>query len=245
MAVTGVTNNYSTYTEHANPIEKTAGKTTEQNKTGKNDEVNNRKEASKDPVSDYYNYLRDNYSILKSGDVNISRGYLQKCIDDPEEAENLENTLKSLPDSMRRSYEHAKASANAIGAHLTYYRRSVSIHSDGSMSSVSVGVIESGPGAARKEKELEKARKKAEEKREKEKLEEKKRKEAAEEKKRLEKAEQEQIIQENLEAASTPDANVLDLSMEFVEVSSELEAMAVLQNNIPNDAYHDSIDVIG
>ncbi|MDR1699959.1 MAG: DUF6033 family protein [Lachnoclostridium sp.] len=236
MAVTGVTNNYSAYTNYMQDTKRTS----ERDKTEKSGEVSDSKEVSKDTTADYYNYLLDTYSILKSGDVNISSSYLQECVDNPKAAKQLEDSLKNLPDIIQEDYEKAKASAHALGDHLTYYKQSVNINSDGSMSYNAVGISESGPDAADKEKKLEEERKKAKEKSEKEHIEEKK-----EEEKRIERKKQEEVLLEKSEGASLSDSNIRDLSTEFVQVSSEFEAITVLQNSIPKDMYHNPIDIVG
>lgn len=47
-------------------------------------------------VSDYYSYLRENYDVVKNGDVTIAGEYLKQCSSDSKKADELENFLKDI-----------------------------------------------------------------------------------------------------------------------------------------------------
>lgn len=47
-------------------------------------------------VSDYYSYLRENYGVVKNGDVTIAGEYLKQCSSDSKKADELEHFLKDI-----------------------------------------------------------------------------------------------------------------------------------------------------
>ncbi|MCM1223284.1 MAG: hypothetical protein NC548_53410, partial [Lachnospiraceae bacterium] len=67
-------------------------------------------------VSAYQAYLKDKYPCLSASDykVTISPAYLEKCIKNPKEAEELEKSLEHLP----ISHQNMTASWKALGARV-------------------------------------------------------------------------------------------------------------------------------
>lgn len=117
MAITGIGSNYN------NVYESTY--TSQKNEAAKKPET--------DSVSDYYSYLQKKYDCVKNGNVAISGSYLKECANNPEKAKELEKNLAIYKESYKRGYESAKANAKTIGARLTNYSESWSIHSTGNI----------------------------------------------------------------------------------------------------------------
>ena len=67
-------------------------------------------------ASEYYAYLKDKYPCLTAPDykVTISPVYLEKCVNNPKEAEELEKNLAHIP----ASKQYFTALWNALGAKL-------------------------------------------------------------------------------------------------------------------------------
>lgn len=81
-----------------------------------NKKVEKKTEDKYASVSAYQAYLKDKYSCLSAPDykVTISPAYLEKCIKNPKEAEELEKNLAHIP----VSHQMAKAFWSAQGARV-------------------------------------------------------------------------------------------------------------------------------
>ena len=95
MAVTGLSSAYANVYEsrYTSSKEEVTGKQEAEQAAGK-------KYAN---ASEYYAYLKDKYPSLTAPDykVTISPVYLEKCIKDPKEAEELEKNLAHIPITKR------------------------------------------------------------------------------------------------------------------------------------------------
>ena len=108
MAVTGLSSAYGNVYEsrYASSKKKVIGEQGSEQAAGK--KYTN--------ASEYYAYLKDKYPCLTAPDykVTISPVYLEKCVNNPKEAEGLEQSLEHLP----VSHQNMTASWKALGARV-------------------------------------------------------------------------------------------------------------------------------
>lgn len=175
MAITGVNGYSSTYAQYAEPNQKN-NKSVTGDKSATEDVKN---DIQNQDISDYYNYLKKNYSAMKDGNVSIAGEYLKKCASDKKKAQELEDFIKKIPELEKQGYQELAARNKALGGTVTYYQQTWTINKDGSVQSTVYSVTETEMTNAERMKKnmderLEKQKeKKAEEKREEEKKEEK------------------------------------------------------------------------
>lgn len=170
MAITGVNNYTNHYTEYSN--QSNSSSKTENTNTAEKDVE---KDIKNQDVSDYYHYLKKNYSAMQQGNVSISGEYLKNCASDKQKAKELEDFIKKIPELEEQGYKDLAARNKALGGTVTQYQQSWVINKDGSVQSTVYSVTETGMTNAERMKKsmderLEKQKeKKAEEKREEEK----------------------------------------------------------------------------
>lgn len=178
MAINGVNSYINSYTEYSNQTNqaKSSSKTESANAAEKDVE----KDIKNQDVSDYYNYLKKNYSAMQQGNVSISGEYLKNCASNKQKAKELEDFIKKIPELEEQGYKELSARNKALGGTVTYYQQSWVINKDGSVQSTVYSVTETGMTNAErmkksmderleKQKEKKAEEKKAEEKREEEK----------------------------------------------------------------------------
>ncbi len=95
MAITGIGSTYNNVYESLYASEKKEATGTQEAEETAGKKYTNAQE--------YYDYLKSKYECLnaKSYKVTISPVYLEKCVNDPEEAELLEKNLAHIPVSHR------------------------------------------------------------------------------------------------------------------------------------------------
>lgn len=176
MAISGVNNYVNNYAEYQTNQTKNNSKTENVNAAEKDVE----KEIQNQDVSDYYNYLKKNYSAMTQGNVSISGEYLKNCASNKQKAKELEDFISKIPELEEQGYKELAARNKALGGTVTYYQQSWVINKDGSVQSTVYSVTETGMTNAErmkksmderleKQKEKKEEEKKAEEKREEEK----------------------------------------------------------------------------
>lgn len=222
MAISGV-NNYSTnYSQYSNQAKNDSIKAENTDKLVQQDVEKN---IQNQDVSDYYSYLQKNYDAMKSGNVTIAGEYLKKCASNSQKAKELEDFLKKIPELEEQGYKELSARNKALGGTVTYYQQSWVINKDGSVQSTVYSVTETEMTNAERMKKsmderLEKQKeKKAEEKREEEKLE-------------KEKAEEKKIENEGEEGIGILKENKLyqSIKVNYVDASSMEELEAEIKN---------------
>lgn len=178
MEITGVNNYSNNYTEYSNKANHTKNSSKTENVNAGEKDVE--KDIKNQNVSDYYNYLKKNYSAMASGNVSISGEYLKNCASNKQKAKELEDFISKIPELEEQGYKELAARNKALGGTVTYYQQSWVINKDGSVQSTVYSVTETGMTNAEKmkknmderlekQKEKKEEEKKAEEKREEEK----------------------------------------------------------------------------
>lgn len=179
MAIAGVNGYSNTYEQYAESNQKN-NKSVTRSKSATEDVKN---DIQNQDVSDYYNYLQKNYSVMKSGNVSIAGGYLKKCASDKKKAQELEDFIKKIPKLEEQGYQELAARNKALGGTVTYYQQSWTINKDGSVQSTVYSVTETGmTNAERMKKNMDECLEKQKEKKAEEKRQEEKKEEALEEK---------------------------------------------------------------
>lgn len=173
MAITGVNNYNNSYAEYSTQTEQTKSSSKAENTNAAKKDVE--KDIKNQDVSDYYNYLKKNYSAMQQGNVSISGEYLKNCASNEQKAKELEDFIKKIPELEEQGYKELSARNKALGGTVTHYQQSWVINKDGSVQSTVYSVTETGMTNAERMKKsmderMEKQKeKKAEEKREEEK----------------------------------------------------------------------------
>ncbi|MDE7322799.1 MAG: hypothetical protein K2N73_08665 [Lachnospiraceae bacterium] len=178
MEINGVNSYINSYTEYSNPMNQTKSSNKTENTNAAEKDVE--KDITNQDVSDYYNYLKKNYSAMQQGNVSISGEYLKNCASNKQKAKELEDFIKKIPELEEQGYKELSARNKALGGTVTYYQQSWVINKDGSVQSTVYSVTETGMTNAErmkksmderleKQKEKKAEEKKAEEKREEEK----------------------------------------------------------------------------
>ena len=178
MAINGVNSYINNYTEYSNQTNQAKNSSKAENTNAAEKDVE--KDIKNQDVSDYYNYLKKNYSAMQQGNVSISGEYLKNCASNKQKAKELENFIKKIPELEEQGYKELSARNKALGGTVTYYQQSWVINKDGSVQSTVYSVTETGMTNAErmkknmderleKQKEKKAEEKKAEEKREEEK----------------------------------------------------------------------------
>ncbi len=178
MAINGVNSYINNYTEYSNQTNQAKSSSKAENTNAAEKDVEN--DIKNQDVSDYYNYLKKNYSAMQQGNVSISGEYLKNCASNKQKAKELEDFIKKIPELEEQGYRELSARNKALGGTVTYYQQSWVINKDGSVQSTVYSVTETGMTNAErmkksmderleKQKEKKAEEKKAEEKREEEK----------------------------------------------------------------------------
>lgn len=178
MAINGVNSYINNYTEYSNQTNQAKNSSKAENTNAAEKDVE--KDIKNQDVSDYYNYLKKNYSAMQQGNVSISGEYLKNCASNKQKAKELEDFIKKIPELEEQGYKELSARNKALGGTVTYYQQSWVINKDGSVQSTVYSVTETGMTNAErmkksmderleKQKEKKAEEKKAEEKREEEK----------------------------------------------------------------------------
>lgn len=178
MAINGVNSYINNYTEYSNQTNQAKNSSKVENTNAAEKDVE--KDIKNQDVSDYYNYLKKNYSAMQQGNVSISGEYLKNCASNKQKAKELEDFIKKIPELEEQGYKELSARNKALGGTVTYYQQSWVINKDGSVQSTVYSVTETGMTNAErmkknmderleKQKEKKAEEKKAEEKREEEK----------------------------------------------------------------------------
>lgn len=240
MEINGVNNFINSYTEYSNPMNqaKSSNKTENTNATEKDVE----KDIKNQDVSDYYNYLKKNYSAMQQGNVSISGEYLKNCASNKQKAKELEDFIKKIPELEEQGYKELSARNKALGGTVTYYQQSWVINKDGSVQSTVYSVTETGmTNAERMKKSMDERLEKQKEK----KAEDKKAEEKREEEKKAElKEDGEIIVKDTSGTIDGLEENKLYQSMKVDYVDAE--TMEELEKKI-QDGHSDSrtsVDVL-
>ena len=178
MAINGVNSYINNYTEYSNQTNQAKNSSKAENTNAAEKDVE--KDIKNQDVSDYYNYLKKNYSAMQQGNVSISGEYLKNCASNKQKAKELEDFIQKIPELEEQGYKELSARNKALGGTVTYYQQSWVINKDGSVQSTVYSVTETGMTNAErmkknmderleKQKEKKAEEKKAEEKREEEK----------------------------------------------------------------------------
>lgn len=178
MVINGVNSYINNYTEYSNQTNQAKNSSKAENTNAAEKDVE--KDIKNQDVSDYYNYLKKNYSAMQQGNVSISGEYLKNCASNKQKAKELEDFIKKIPELEEQGYKELSARNKALGGTVTYYQQSWVINKDGSVQSTVYSVTETGMTNAErmkknmderleKQKEKKAEEKKAEEKREEEK----------------------------------------------------------------------------
>ena len=166
----------------------------------------------------YFNRTASVYGVPTT--ITVSSAYLQKCVNDPEEAKVLEGNLAAVPEATRLGESRLKA---APGSPVTTYRH-VTIDENGHISSVS-GCTNDPDGKIARENALKSAKKRKEnaEKLEKKRTEKKEQKEKLAEKRAENKAKREAMQSGKIKVSGT---DMLDLTEKMIAAASRSAASA-------------------
>ncbi len=239
MAINGVNSYTNSYIEYSNQTNQAKSGSKTQNANAVEKDVE--KDIKNQDVSDYYNYLKKNYSAIQQGNVSVSGEYLKNCASNKQKAKELEDFIKKIPELEEQGYKELSARNKALGGTVTYYQQSWVINKDGSVQSTVYSVTETGmTNAERMKKSIDERLEKQKEKKEEDKKAEEKREE---EKKTELKEDGEIIIKDTSGIIDSLEENKLYQSMkvDYVDAESMEELEKKMQDSHSNS--RTSVDI--
>lgn len=119
MALSGIGSNYGAY-EGAYASQKGGSAARAADRSGQASwaQAGGGTTAAKMSASDYASYLQKTYDCVREGKASIPSAYLKKCVENPEEAKRLEESLSLFKECYQHGYENAKRRAASMGEGL-------------------------------------------------------------------------------------------------------------------------------